>query len=71
MIRTHLYGAFYGTRAALRHMTPARSGAIVNISSVLGLVPSPGAPDYSAAKDGHHRPHEVGRPRRSPPSASG
>ena len=52
MIRVHLYGVFYGTRAALRHMTPARSGAIVNISSVLGLRPSPGAVHYSAAKAG-------------------
>ena len=52
MIRVHLYGVFYGTRAALRHMTPARSGAIVNISSVLGLRPSPGAAHYSAAKAG-------------------
>jgi 3-oxoacyl-[acyl-carrier protein] reductase len=31
-------------------MTPARSGSIVNISSVLGLVPSAGAPHYSTAK---------------------
>jgi NAD(P)-dependent dehydrogenase (short-subunit alcohol dehydrogenase family) len=50
MVRIHLYGCFHGTRAALRHMTPARSGAIVNISSVLGLVPSAGAPHYSTAK---------------------
>ncbi|MEI6401622.1 MAG: SDR family NAD(P)-dependent oxidoreductase [Actinomycetota bacterium] len=52
MIRVHLYGAFYGTRAALRHMTPARSGAIVNISSVLGLRPLAGAVHYATAKAG-------------------
>jgi 3-oxoacyl-[acyl-carrier protein] reductase len=52
MIRVHLHGTFYGTRAALRHMTPARSGAIVNVSSVLGLRPMSGAAHYSAAKAG-------------------
>jgi 3-oxoacyl-[acyl-carrier protein] reductase len=52
MIKVHLYGVFYGMRAALRHMTPARAGAIVNISSVLGLRPSAGALHYSAAKAG-------------------
>jgi 3-oxoacyl-[acyl-carrier protein] reductase len=50
MIKVHLYGAFYGTRAALRHMQPARSGAIVNISSILGQHPSAGAPHYATAK---------------------
>jgi 3-oxoacyl-[acyl-carrier protein] reductase len=50
MIRTHLYGVFYGTRAALRHMTPQRSGSIINISSILGLQPSGGPVDYVAAK---------------------
>ena len=52
MIRVHLYGTFYGTRAALRHMTPARSGTVVNVSSVLGLRPMAGALHYATAKAG-------------------
>jgi 3-oxoacyl-[acyl-carrier protein] reductase len=52
MIQTHLYGVFYGTRAAVRHMTPRRSGSIINISSILGLQPAGGPPDYAAAKAG-------------------
>ena len=52
MIKVHLYGTFHGTRAALRHMTPARSGTIVNISSVLGLRPAPGVMHYAVAKAG-------------------
>lgn len=52
MIRVHLYGAFHGCRAALRHMAPARSGSIINISSILGLMPSAAAAHYSVAKAG-------------------
>lgn len=52
MIKVHLYGAFYGCKAALTHMQPRRSGRIINISSVLGLHPSAGAPHYSVAKAG-------------------
>lgn len=52
MIRVHLYGVFYGCRAALRHFQPRRSGVIVNISSVLGLRPTSAAPHYSVAKAG-------------------
>lgn len=52
MIAVHLNGTFFGTRAALSHMTRARSGSIVNISSILGLRPSAGAPHYCAAKAG-------------------
>lgn len=52
MIRTHLYGVFYGTREALTHMTPRRTGSIINISSILGMRPSASAPHYSVAKAG-------------------
>lgn len=52
MIRTHLYGVFYGTREALAHMTPRRTGSIINISSILGMRPSASAPHYSVAKAG-------------------
>ena len=50
MIKVHLYGTFHGVRAALRHMERRRSGVIVNISSILGQMPSAGAAHYSTAK---------------------
>ncbi|MEY4224272.1 MAG: 3-oxoacyl-[acyl-carrier-protein] reductase FabG [Actinomycetota bacterium] len=52
MIRIHLHGTFFGTRAALRHMMPRRSGSIINVSSIMGLRPAAGAPHYCAAKAG-------------------
>lgn len=50
MIKVHLYGSFYGVRAALRHMQDQRSGVIVNISSILGQLPAGGPVHYSVAK---------------------
>lgn len=43
-------GVIFGTQVAARHMIGNKSGHIVNISSIAGLVPVPGMALYSAAK---------------------
>src|SRR4029078_5547739 len=45
-----LTGTFRCTRAALRHMMPRGSGAIVNNASVLGWRAQEGQAHYAAAK---------------------
>ncbi|MCW5653321.1 SDR family NAD(P)-dependent oxidoreductase [Hydrogenophaga sp.] len=50
MLAIGLDGTFFCTRAALRHMQPRRSGAIVNLSSVLGIDGGSGVPHYAATK---------------------
>lgn len=52
VITTNLRGAFLFSRAASRYMMRARSGRIINISSVSGLVGNPGQTNYSASKAG-------------------
>jgi 3-oxoacyl-[acyl-carrier protein] reductase len=52
VLQTNLTAAFRLTRRALKPMLRARSGRIVNISSVVGLRPNPGQANYAAAKAG-------------------
>lgn len=52
VLDTNLTAAFRLTRRALKPMLRARSGRIVNISSVVGLRANPGQANYAAAKAG-------------------
>jgi 3-oxoacyl-[acyl-carrier protein] reductase len=52
VIGTNLTGVFNVTRAATRHLMKQRSGAIINVTSVVGLVGNAGQANYSAAKAG-------------------
>ena len=52
VLDVNLKGAFLTTRAALRPMLKQRSGRIVNISSVVGMMGNPGQANYVAAKAG-------------------
>jgi 3-oxoacyl-[acyl-carrier protein] reductase len=52
VLTTNLKGAFLCSKAAIRPMLRARSGRIVNLSSVVGLVGNAGQVNYAAAKAG-------------------
>jgi 3-oxoacyl-[acyl-carrier protein] reductase len=52
MIAVHLNGTFFCTREALKIMTPARYGRVINLASIAATTGIAGAPAYSAAKGG-------------------
>ena len=52
VIDLNLTGVFLCTRAVSRSMLKARSGRIINITSVVALMGNPGQSNYSAAKAG-------------------
>ena len=52
VIDLNLTGVFLCTRAESRSMLKARSGRIINITSVVALMGNPGQANYSAAKAG-------------------
>ena len=52
VIATNLSSSFTACRAAIKHMMRARSGRIINIASVVGLMGNPGQANYVASKAG-------------------
>jgi len=52
VIDTNLTSAFLVSRVAARHMIKKRSGSIVNVSSVVGIIGNGGQTNYSASKAG-------------------
>lgn len=52
VLNINLKGAFFCSRAALRHMIRQRWGRVINIASIVGIMGNPGQANYSASKGG-------------------
>jgi NAD(P)-dependent dehydrogenase (short-subunit alcohol dehydrogenase family) len=52
VIKVHLYGSYYMSRAAANHFKEQESGALVHMTSTSGLIGNLGQANYSAAKLG-------------------
>jgi NAD(P)-dependent dehydrogenase (short-subunit alcohol dehydrogenase family) len=52
VLKVHLYGSFYTSRAAAPHFKEQRSGTLVHMTSASGLIGNLGQANYSAAKLG-------------------
>jgi NAD(P)-dependent dehydrogenase (short-subunit alcohol dehydrogenase family) len=52
VVKVHLYGAFYLSRAAIPHFRAQQSGAFVHMTSTSGLIGSVAQVNYAAAKLG-------------------
>ena len=52
VLETNLSSVFYTCRAVARPMMKRRAGAIVNVSSIVGVHGNPGQTNYSASKAG-------------------
>jgi 3-oxoacyl-[acyl-carrier protein] reductase len=52
VLRVNLKGTFLFTRAVAKHMMKQRSGAIVNIASISGIIGTAGQANYAASKAG-------------------
>lgn len=52
VLDTNLKGAFHTSRAVIKGMMKRRSGRIINISSIVGLIGNKGQANYAASKAG-------------------